>query len=198
MMKLPPATGAAAEVAAWWKLVELCLPSHEACGAATFQPAGVETLEADWDEWVRCVFRPVLRPALLSLQAAASTQDIRALLDGERRLGAALSAPAARGSLAAGRKVLSDCRAPLGARMLERLAVDAHDGAVGHLATVFSVRSHVFHLPSVQVGGAMLLAECVLGAGSVGVTLAASPTVDMLQRAADSMPVAPALQVLAV
>lgn len=198
-MKLPPATGAAAEVAAWWRLVELCLPSHEGCGAATFQPAGAETLEADWDEWIRCVFCPVLRPALLSLQAAASAQDFQALLDREKCLGAALSATAARGSLAAGRKVLFDCRAPLGARMIERLGgAAAHDGDVGHLATVFSVRSHAFHLPSVQAGGAMLLAECVLGSGSVGVTLAASRTTDMLQRAADSMSVAPALQVLAV
>lgn len=156
-------------------------------------------MEADWDEWVRSVFHPVLRPALFSLQAAAAAQDLPALVSVDRRLGAALSASAARGSLAAGRKVLFGCVPPQGARMLERLcAVAGSDEEAGHLASVFSVRGHVFHLPSVQSAGAMLLAECVLGAESLGMTLSASRTVAMLQGAAESVPASPVLQVLAV
>ncbi|MBE2180556.1 MAG: hypothetical protein IAE97_08805 [Chthoniobacterales bacterium] len=198
-MKPHPSTEAAAEVAAWWRLVELCLPSHEACGAATFRPAGAETLGKDWEEWVREIFHPVLRPSLFSLQAAAAAQDVRTLAEVDGRLGFALPGPAAQGSLAAGRRVLFGCVPPQGSRMLERLrSIAGNDGTVGHMATVFSARAHVFHLPSVQMAGAMLLAECVLGAESVGVVLSASRTVEMLQGVAEPLTAAPAVHVIAV
>jgi len=199
MLQAVPAADSAAEIAAWWRLVELCLPSHEECGALTFAPSGAETLEADWQRWTTGVFLPVLHPALIALQNAAAAQDAIRLLAGDAALGAALPREAARRSLAAGRHLLLASAPPQGAKLLERVrdAVATHD-ETGHLATAFAVRGNVFHLPFVQVAGALLLAECVLGAAAAGVTLPAGRTIDMMQSALDSMAEVPAVQLLAV
>jgi hypothetical protein len=66
------------------------------------------------------------------------------------------------------------------------------------LATVFAARGQAFHLPFLQVAGALLLAECVLGADAAGVTLPAAQTIDLLQSALDRMEALPAAQLLAV
>jgi hypothetical protein len=68
----------------------------------------------------------------------------------------------------------------------------------GQLATVFAVRGQVFHLPFVQVAGALVLAECVLGADAAGVTLPAARTIDLMQGAMDSVATVPSVQLLAV
>lgn len=177
----------AAEIAAWWRLVELCLPAHESCGATTFRPGGAESLEEDWDGWCRAVFHPVLRPSVFALLEAAAAQDVPGLVRAELRLGTMLTPDAAEASVAAGRRVLFEYVPPSGARLLERLrAAAGEDPSVGHLATAFCVRAHVFHLPAVQTAGALLLAECVLGAESAGVTLSAPRTAALLQKAAES------------
>ena len=95
MLRPVPVADPAAEIAAWWRLVELCLPTHEKCGALTFAPSGTETLDGDWERWVTDVFLPVLHPALLSLQNAAAAQDNVRLLCEDAALGAALTADAA-------------------------------------------------------------------------------------------------------
>lgn len=199
MLQPVPVADPAAEIAAWWRLVELCLPSHDACGALTFAPSGPETLEADWERWVADTFLPVLHPSLLALQDAAAAQDCARLLAGDAALGAALSAVASARSLSAGRDLLVSFQSPQGARLLERLrdAVSANSEA-GHLATVFAARGNIFHLPFVQVAGALLLAECVLGADAAGVTLPAGRTIDLMQGAMDSMAAIPAVRLLAV
>ena len=121
------------------------------------------------------------------------------LVSEDRILGAALPDEAARRSVVAGRQLVLSFQPPRGARMLERLrdAVVA-DETTGHLATIFAARGHVFHLPFVQVAGALLLAECVLGADAAGVTLPAERTIVLLQSALDSMAAVPAVQLLAV
>jgi hypothetical protein len=189
----------AAEIAAWWRVVELCLPSHEECGAVTFMPSGSETLEADWERWLAEIFLPVLHPSLTALQAAAATQDVTRLLAEDAALGAALPVAVGRGSLVAGRHLLLSFDPPQAEKFLERLreAVAAQESA-GHLATVFVARGRIFHLPSLQVAGALLLAECILGADAAGVTLPASRTIGMLQKALDRMASLPAVQLLAV
>jgi hypothetical protein len=192
-------TGPAAEIAAWWRLVELCLPSHDSCGAVTFQPAGSPSLEADWDSWCRTIFHPALRPSVFVLLEAAAARDASARAAADRRLGSALPEAVATASLAAGRRILLEYIPPCGARLLERLSTTAgEDASFGHLATVFCVRAHVFHLPAVQTAGALLLAECVLGAESAGLTLSAARSAALLERASQPVPEAPAWQVLAV
>jgi len=199
MLQTVPFADPAAEIAAWWRLVELCLPSHEACGAITFAPAGEETLEAEWDGWLTDVFLPVVHPALAALQAAAVTQDTARVWSEDAALGGALPAAAARRSLTAGRHLLFSCQPPQAARLLERLRdAAAADQAAGQLATVFAVRGRTFHLPFLQVAGALLLAECVLGADAAGVTLPAPRTIVLLQRALDRLAARPAVQLLAV
>lgn len=199
MLQPVPIADPAAEIAAWWRLVELCLPSHDQCGALTFAPSGPETLEADWQRWVADTFLPVLHPSLLAMQNAAASQDSATLLADDAALGTALSGEASARSLSAGRHLLMSFQPPQGAKLLERLRdvvlsrVDA-----GHLATVFAARGHVFHLPFVQVAGALLLAECVLGADAAGVTLPAGRTIDLIQGAMDSMAAVPAVRLLAV
>lgn len=169
------------DLAALWRIVELCIPSHEECGAVTFLPQGAETLEADWQGWVASVYAPILLPALPPLLQSASESAFTALLGGDASLGAALPVPVAARSLAAGRRSLLDFRPPQGAKLLDRLreAAVVNDSA-GHLATVFAVRAHAFHLPTVQCGAALLLAECVLGASAVGITLSARRTSELL------------------
>ena len=49
-----------------------------------------------------------------------------------------------------------------------------------------------------QVAGAFLLAECVLGADAAGVTLSAAQTTGLMQSALDRVAVLPAVQLLAV
>lgn len=199
MLQPVPAADPAAEIAAWWRLVELCLPSHDACGALTFAPSGPETLGADWDRWVADTFLPVLHPSLLAMQNAAAAQDCARLLAEDAALGTALAGEAPARSLSAGRHLLLSFQPPQGAKLLERLRDAALSrGEAGHLATVFAARGHVFHLPFVQVAGALLLAECVLGADAAGVTLPAGRTVELLQGAMDSMAAVPAVQLLAV
>jgi hypothetical protein len=194
-----PVADPAAEIAAWWRLVELCLPSHEKCGAMTFAPSGAETLENDWERWVADTFLSVLHPALLSLQNAAAAQDGVRLLSEDAALGSALTTDAAQRSLLAGRHLLLGCQPPQAAKFLERLRETALDRAeVGQLATIFAVRGQIFHLPFVQVAGALVLAECVLGADSAGVTLPAARTIDLMQGAMDSVAAVPAVQLLAV
>lgn len=164
-------------------MVEVCLPSHDACGAVTFRPSGAATLDAEWDAWVTALYVPLLRPSLCTLQDAAASQPLNVLLRADRDLGHALTESAARGSLAAGRCALLDFVPPRGAKLLERLRQAAVDSdAVGHLPTVFAARAQVFHLPSVQVAGAYLLVECVLGAGDAGVILPAARAAAMIQR----------------
>ena len=199
MLRPVPVADPAAEIASWWRLVELCLPSHDECGALTFAPSGAETLEADWQRWVAETFLPVLHPSLLALQNAAAAQDGVRLIAEDNSFGAALPDDAARRSLTAGRHLLMTFQPPQGARLLERLReAAAADRETGHLATVFAARGHVFHLPFVQVVGALLLAECVLGADAAGVTLPAGRTIALMQGAMDSMAAAPAVQLLAV
>ena len=118
MLQAVPAADSAAEIAAWWRLVELCLPSHEECGALTFATSGAETLEADWQRWVTGVFLPVLHPALIALQNAAAAQDSVRLLAGDAALGAALSHEDARRNRAAGRHLLLPYATPQVAKLL--------------------------------------------------------------------------------
>jgi hypothetical protein len=199
MLRPVPVADPAAEIAAWWRLVELCLPTHEKCGALTFAPSGTETLEGDWERWVTDVFLPVLHPALLSLQNAAAAQDSIRLFCEDAALGAALTADAAQRSLLSGRHLLLTCQPPQGAKFLERLRETAlHRTEAGQLATIFAVRGQVFHLPFVQVAGALVLAECVLGADATGVTLPAARTIDLMQGAMDSVAAVPSVQLLAV
>ena len=199
MLQPVPTSDPAAEIAAWWRLVGLCLPSHEVCGAVTFVPAGSETLDADWDRWVAEVFLPVLHPSLTALQSAAARQDVAAVLAEDAALGAELPADLSGASLAAGRHLLTAFQPPQGARLLERLSEAALIGpSTGHLATVFAARGQAFHLPFLQVAGALLLAECVLGADAAGVTLPATQTIDLLQSALDRMATLSAVQLLAV
>lgn len=199
MLQPVPIADPAEEIAAWWRIVELCLPSHEQCGAVTFAPAGTESLATDWDRWLADVFLPVLHPSLASLQSAAGAQDTQRLLAEDAALGTALTDAAARGSLKAGRHLLLSFQPPHGARLLERLRdAAAADRAAGHLATVFAVRGRIFHLPFLQVAGALLLAECVLGADAAGVTLPAARTSGMLQSALDRMATLPLVELLAV
>lgn len=199
MLQPVPIATPAAEIAAWWRLVELCLPSHEECGALTFTPAGAETLQADWEQWLTDTFLPAVHPSLAALQSAAATQDVARVLSGDAALGRSLSSAAARGSLAAGRHLLLSFQPPQAAKLLERLReAAAMDNQVGHAATVFAVRGRTFHLPFLQVAGALLLAECVLGADAAGVTLPAPRTACLLQSALDRMAALPAAQLLAV
>lgn len=199
MLQPVPIADPAAEIAAWWRLVELCLPSHEQCGAITFAPAGAESLEADWNDWVTDVFLPVLHPSLTALQSAAAMQDAARLVAEDAALGTALPAAAAGGSLTAGRHLLLAFSPPQGAKLLEKLGeAAATDASVGQLATAFAVRGQVFYLPFLQVAGALLLAECVLGADAAGVTLPAARTIGLLQSALDRMAARPAVQLLAV
>lgn len=198
-MSQPSDSPATSDLAALWRLVELCLPCHEACGAATFQPAGAESLDEDWDRWVDEIFVPVLQPAIPALQDAAARQDLPGILHRDVSLGAALPAAAARGGLTVGRRALLDFLPPQGAKLLERLRLAAvENAAAGQLATVFAVRAHVFHLPGVQVGMALLLAECVLGAAAAGVTLASSRASAMMECAVRRLAAAPALRLMAV
>lgn len=199
MLQPVPIADPAAEIASWWRLVELCLPSHEECGAITFAPTGEETLGAEWERWLTDVFLPVVHPALTALQAAAVTQDTARVLSEDAALGGALPAAAARGSLTAGRHLLLSYQPPQAAKLLERLReAAATDPAVGQLATVFAVRGRTFHLPFLQVAGALLLAEGVLGADAAGVTLPAPRTIVLLQGALDRLAALPAAQLLAV
>jgi hypothetical protein len=186
-----------ANLAALWRMVELCLPAHEECGAVTFLPRSEETLQADWQNWLELVYAPILMPALSSLQHLAATASFTALLGADAALGADLPGPASGRSLAAGRRALLDFRPPQGAKLLDHLretAVSNH--AAGHLATVFAVRAHAFHLPAVQSSAALLLAECVLGTAAIGLTLTARRTADLLGAAGNCA--APAPQLVAV
>lgn len=98
-----------------------------------------------------------------------------------------------------GRRALLDFQPPQGARLLERLRHAAGENAMaGQLATVFAVRAHVFHLPGVQVSMALLLAECVLGAGVVGVTLPAERASGLMGLAMRQLAAGPSLQLMAV
>jgi|688.fasta_scaffold175301_3 hypothetical protein len=199
-MSLPGESPAStSDLTALWRLVELCLPCHEVVGAATFQPAGAESLAADWERWVREIFGPVLRPSINVLQEAAARQDLPDLLRLDASLGAALPACAARESSAVGRRALLDFTPPQGAKLLERLRhAAAENPTAGQLATIFAVRAHVFHLPGVQVAQALLLAECILGSGSIGVTLPAPWVSELMELALRQLSAAPSLQVVAV
>ena len=199
MLHPVPTADSSAEVAEWWRLVDLCLPSHDDCGAITFTASDAEHIEADWDRWLTGVFLPVLHPSFAALQEAATLQDIDALLAGDRALGAALSAEAARTSLVAGRHLLLSFDPPQGAKLLEKMReAAAMEKSFGHLATVFAVRSRIFHLPFFQAAGALLLAECVLGADAAGLTLPADRSVALLQRALERVSALPAAQLMAV
>jgi hypothetical protein len=199
MLQPVPIADSAAEIAAWWRLVELCLPSHEEGGALTFRPSGAETFGADWERWFGEIYQPVLHPRLPVIQTAAVEQDLQRLLAEDAALGAALPTVSASGSLEAGRHLLSVYTPPQGAKLLERFReASAIDPAIGHLASVFAVRGHIFHLPTVQVAGALLLAECVLGAEAAGLTLSAPRTIDLLQQAMEHLAATPAVQLLAV
>jgi hypothetical protein len=194
-----PTTGAAVQLAAWWSVVELCLPSHRRGGSATFRPAGPETLAADWEAWLDGVFRPVLDPALASLAAAANEGDAGAVLAADRRLGCNLSPVEAAASLRAGRTALLDHEPPRGARLLDRLrAVARADDTCGHLATIFAARGQAFHLPAVQLRGAFLLAECVGGSAAAGITLAADAAAVMMESGLAGKTAAPAARLAAL
>lgn len=181
---IAPEADVSHEVASWWRMVELCLPCHEVCGAATFAPSGTRSLDDEWRQWVEGMFVPVIYPALLILQKATDGPSLSALLDHDSALGAALVEPARKRSLSCGRQVLLGQTPPHGAKLLERLRETAQTKEnCGHLATLFAVRGSVFHLPYVQVAGAYLLVEAVLGADSVGLTLPADRVAVMLSVA---------------
>lgn len=187
------------EIAALGRLVELCLPCLDVAGAATFQPSGAESLDDDWNRWVSDIFVPVLRPSMPALQDAAAHNDLSELLRLDVSLGAALPADAARGSLIVGRRALNDFLPPQGAKLLELLRLAAAENtAAGQLATIFAVRAHVFHLPGVQVTMALLLAECILGASLVGVTLPADRVSGLMGLAMRQLAAAPSLHLMAV
>jgi hypothetical protein len=199
MLQAAPSTEPAAEIAAWWRLVELCLPSHEQSGAITFAPAGTETLEADWGRWLTDLYLPVLHPTLTALQSAAARQDVASLRAEDAALGVALPAAAAAGSLVAGRHLVLSFTPPQGAKLLERWRdALAADSTAGHLATGFVIRGQIFHLPARPLAGALLLAECVLGADAAGVTLPAGRTASLLRQAFDRVAAAPAVELMAV
>jgi hypothetical protein len=81
--------------------------------------------------------------------------------------------------------------------LLDRLReTAAANTEAGHLATVFAARAHAFHLPAVQVAASLLLAECVLGASAIGLTLSVNRMAGMLGAAGRRA--APALQLVAV
>ena len=122
-----------------------------------------------------------------------------AVLAEDAALGAELPADLSGGSLAAGRHLLTAFQPPQGARLLERLSEAARvNPSVGHLATVFAARGQAFHLPFLQVAGALLLAECILGADAARVTLPAAQTTGLMQSALDRVAFLPAMQLLAV
>lgn len=189
--------GDPADLAPLWRIVELCLPLHGECGAATFAPRGGETLEDDWDEWVDGIYAPILAPALLSLRDFASNARLTSLLGADAALGGTLPADAAQRSLKAGRRVLLDVRPPKGVKLLDQLRGAAlNNSESGHLATVFAARAHAFHVPAVQSSAALLLAECVLGASGAGVVLSSGQTAELLAAAGRANP--PAVQLIAV
>ena len=167
-----------------WRTTELCLPSHEVCGAVTFCPRGQETLQEDWLGWLAGTRSQILRGAFLDLHRHASEQSFAALLGADAALGAALPESAARASLVEGRRALLGFTPPRGAKLIERLreAADLNETA-GHLATVFAARAQAFHIPAVQAETALVLAECILGANSVGLTLPAARTADLMAAA---------------
>ncbi len=199
MIQASPHAQIAEELAAHWRVVELCLPSHRQGGPATFQPAGAETVEADWDSWLTQIFHPILGPSLRAMQEASAAQSLSALALADASLGAALPGAISQASLAAGRTALLDFAPPQGARLLERWQGAVWDKAdAGHLVSVFAVRGNVFHLPSVQVTGALLLAEFLAGAGAVGAAPSADLTAAMLRQAMGDPLAGPGLQVLAV
>ena len=178
---IAPNADVSTEVASWWRMVELCLPCHEVCGAATFAPTGAGTLEDEWVKWAQESFVTVLRPALFDLQTAADEQSLPGLLGREAALNGALSASFRSRSLACGREALLGQTPPRGAKLLERLRdTAASEDNCGHLATIFALRGRIFHLPFLQVIGAYLLAEAVLGAESTGITLPAERVAAML------------------
>lgn len=199
MIRTLPTTEAATQLAAWWSVVELCLPSHRNCRASTFRPAGAETLRADWDVWLETVFRPSIEPALDSLAIAASAGNAAAVLAADAALGRSLPAAERAASLRAGREVLLEYAPPQGARLLERLrAAAGNDSGSGHLATVFAARGQAFHLPAVQLRAALLLAECITGSAGVGITLRTDAAAEMLQAALLGGASRPARQPVAV
>jgi hypothetical protein len=170
-----------------WRTVELCLPSHQECGAITFRPRGEETFVDDWHAWLAGLRAPILREAFLGLHCQASGQSFMALLGGDAALGAALPESAARASLAEGRRALLGSIPPRGAKLIERLreAAAANERA-GHLAAVFAVRAQAFHIPAVQAEMALVLAECIFGAASVGLTLPAARSAELMVAASAS------------
>lgn len=177
-------SGEPGNLAALWRMVELCLPGRGECGAATFRPQGEETLESDWEAWVAELYSTRLAPALPSLLQHAASGAFASLAADDATFGVDLPASAARRSLAAGRRVLLGLRPPQGSRMLDQMRVRAADDPTfGHLATVFAVRAHIFHLPFVQVSTAFLMAECVLGAAAVGRVLSARCVENLLAAA---------------
>lgn len=175
-------SGPSAEIAAWWAVLELCFPSHRTCGAATFAPAGPETFGSDWNAWVELCYRPVLLPAVFAAHAAAADGSSAALRAAENALALALAEAPRAASLAAGRRVLFGCAPPQGSRFLERWCAES-DRTTGHMAAVFAVRGQIFHLPCVQIAAALALAECLLGAASVGHVLEESEVASLMAEA---------------
>ena len=140
--------------------------------------------------WLAGMRAQVLRDAFLGLHRCASEQSFAALLGADAALGAALPEFAARASLLEGRRSLLAFTPPRGAKLVERLRDTAvSNEAAGHLATVFAARAQAFHIPAVQAETALVLAECILGAASVGLTLPAARTADLM---ASAFSVAPA------
>ena len=173
-----------ADLTSLWRMTELCLPSHEECGALTFRPRGDETLDADWNSWMTETRAPVLRLAFLDLHRHASELSFAAFLGADAALGAALPAAASQASLTEGRRALLGFTPPRGAKLIERLReAAASNGAAGHLTAVFAARAQAFHIPAVQAETALVLAECILGAASVGLTLPASRTAELMLAA---------------
>lgn len=191
---------ATAQLAAWWRLVEMCHPSHAQGGAATFCPTGASTLEDEWEAWVEQIYAPLLGPSFAALyQAASGASPLNALAAVERALNTTLSEAPRQRSLALGRKSLLDFVPPQGAKLLERLRQAAEtDKTLGHFVTVFAVRAHVFHLPVVEISAALLLAECLLGAESLGVTLSTTRAATLIRRAREAASGAASWNVVAV
>ncbi|MGA0093413.1 MAG: hypothetical protein ACO3J2_03870, partial [Chthoniobacterales bacterium] len=51
---------------------------------------------------------------------------------------------------------------------------------------VFAVRAQAFHIPAVQAEMALVLAECIFGAASVGLTLPAARSAELMVAASAS------------
>lgn len=180
-------------------MVELCLPGHTQCGAATFCPTGWKTLEKEWDEWVEEIYLPTLACDLSFCYTLCALNEIGDYLNSDVMCGCMLEGAVGERSIAVGRRTLIDYLPPRGAKMLgqyRRMALN--DTQRGHMVLVLLMRGFIFHLPVLEISIALLLAESVLGARSIGVTLPAEQLMDMIRRVREPTFKALAVEIAAV